>query len=203
MRPASVRRMASSANGAGADQDPASRPISAMRMPTPYVRHAEPARLLPCHMPTLMPCSCISMRSPTIAPRAPTPFCFSTGPDGTQRPNSTYPKHHANLSALTCTRTQSRRKHLAVHSCQLDLQPRLRNLPRDHRGSMRRLAEAHCSTRDHYLYRNEAMGSYRSGPMTVGIISKFRNHVIVFRCACGIGSREGRAFSIVTRDNLW
>ena len=49
------------------------------------------------------------------------------------------------------------------------LQPRLRNLPRDHRGSMRRLAEAHRQTRDHYLNRNAPMGSCRSDPMTVGI----------------------------------
>ena len=58
----------------------------------PYVLHGEPAQLLQCHMPIPKPCDCISMSSLAMSPRAPTPFCFSTGPDGTQRPTSAFPK---------------------------------------------------------------------------------------------------------------
>ena len=51
-----------------------------------------PGRQRTDRLPTLRPCNCISMRSPAMSLGAPTPFSFSTGPDGTQRPTSTCPR---------------------------------------------------------------------------------------------------------------
>jgi hypothetical protein len=52
-----------------------------------------------------------------MSPGVPTPFCFSTGPDGTQRPTSTAGEHHANLAALAGAQIFVLSKKIWQYSC--------------------------------------------------------------------------------------
>src|SRR5262249_50697373 len=56
-------------------------------------------------------------------------------------------------------RTQSRRKHLAVHARQLALQPRLQILRRSRRALLRGLEQARRSALAHHVHRTTPMGA--------------------------------------------
>jgi hypothetical protein len=86
MKPASGRRAASCGNGPGEERGPANLPISATKAAylfgaTCPARGIGAALALP-FADTEAICNSISRKSPATSPRAPTPSCRSTAPDG-------------------------------------------------------------------------------------------------------------------------
>mgnify|MGYP003337899282 CR=1 FL=1 len=70
---------------------------------------------------------------------------------------------------VTSARIEPAGKHLAVHAAELAIEPRLRNLRRHHRRSVRGLEQAHRFAGGHQVNRYAPMGSRGSLRMTVGI----------------------------------
>src|ERR1700678_936654 len=113
-----------------------------------------------------------------MSPRAPTPCCFSTEPDGTSRASSTCPTTSPRSSCRLVRRVEPGRERLAVSAPQLALKHRVRKLRRDRRRRMQSLAKSHRSTRNDHLPRNARLGPHRSIAMTFGITRRLHCHVI-------------------------
>src|ERR1700678_4429905 len=112
-----------------------------------------------------------------MSPRAPTPCCFSTEPDGTSRASSTCPTTSPRSSCRLVRRVEPGRERLAVSAPELALKHRVRKLRRDRRRRMQSLAKSHRSTRNDHLPRNARLGSRRAVAMTFGISRKGEQRV--------------------------
>ena len=66
------------------------------------------------------------------------------------------PHHHP--AAVPLARAEPGREHLAIPASKLALKPRFRRLRRHHRGWLPSLEQAHRSTRNHHVHRNERLG---------------------------------------------
>src|SRR4051812_27143379 len=82
---------------------------------------------------------------------------------------------------------EPRRKHLAVSAPDLALEPRLQHLRGDHRGRLRRLAQAHRPAPNHHIDRLARMGTRRSKVKALGITASLT------QAGCGRRSRFCRA----------
>ena len=74
-------------------------------------------------------------------------------------------------------RVEPGREHLAVPPPELALEPRLRRLPRHHRGRLPSLEQAHRSTRDDHVHRIERLGPHRSIINAVGMSTREASRV--------------------------
>jgi hypothetical protein len=79
------------------------------------------------------------------------------------------PSRAPELNPVENPRVKPGGKRLAVPAQQLAVEPRLRRLRGDHRGRLRRLAQASRPATHDHVDRNAGLGACRSGNMTVGI----------------------------------
>ena len=101
---------------------------------------------------------------------APTPSSCSIVPAGTRPAPSDPAEHHVDPAALARPGAEPGREYLAVPAPDLALQPRLQHLRGDHRGRLRRLAQAHRPARNDHLNRLTAMGPHRSKMKAAGMM---------------------------------
>src|SRR3982074_2427941 len=85
-----------------------------------------------------------------------------------QRPQASK-KHLAPAAAAACAGAQPPRKHLAVHACELAVEPHLQILRRNRRPLLLRLEHAHRSALENHVHRSPRLGSRRSLIVRVGI----------------------------------
>jgi hypothetical protein len=90
-------------------------------------------------------------------------------------------KHYADLPAFALTGAEPGREHLAISARQLAVEPRLRNLRRNHRRRLRRMAQTDRPATDDHLNRNARLGAYRSNIMTLGISLQVRARIFASR----------------------
>jgi len=128
MRCVSVRRTNSPIAGPGKARVPGPSTINVPNQPTCSARYApsaEPALPSCCPLATPRPCSSISTKSQRKSPPAHTPFSFSIKLDGTAPKTSRLPKTSRSCRCRRVRRSSTPRKHLAVHACELAVEPHL------------------------------------------------------------------------------